>query len=74
MLCAIASYQLTEDTHPRLFFFTELDLENKVGIEASAVEKGIMPECDVIHSIVLPDRLGAVRTFDWDVGAWRVFC
>ena len=73
MFSPIARYQLAENTQPRLLLFTKLNLEGKVRVEAGTVEKGIVPECDVVDGVVFPDRLRAVRALDRNIGAWRVF-
>jgi hypothetical protein len=67
----IAGYQLVKDAHPRLLLFTKPNLEDEMRIEIGAVEKILMPEYDMVSSVVFPDRLRTVGTLDWDIGARR---
>ena len=53
----ITGYQVVGDTHHRLFILTRLNLKNKVGVETSAVEKVLVPKCDMVNGVVLPNRL-----------------
>ena len=73
MFSTITGYQFIGDTHLLLLPFTKLNLEDEMGVEAGVANEGVVPKCDVVDGVVLPDRLRTVRTFDWDVGAWRIF-
>lgn len=66
--------QLVGDTHGFLLPFAKLDFEDKTGVEASVVEKGLVVVRDVVSSVVLPNGLRAVRALDWDICTWGGFC
>lgn len=57
ILGVILHYRITGDTHHRLFILAELNLENEMGIEVSAVEKVLVPENNMVNCIVLPNYL-----------------
>ena len=65
----ISGYQFARDAHPCLLLHAELNLENEMWVKVSVVKQGLVPEHDVVNSIVFPDRFQAVRALDWDVGA-----
>ena len=67
------SYRFARDAHLYLPLFAQPNLENEMRIEIGAVKQALVPEQDVVDSIVFPNRLQAVRIFDWDIGAWRAF-
>ena len=66
----ITGCRLIRDPHPLLLLSAMLYVMDKRGVEAGAVEKVFVPLRDVVNSIVFPNGLRAVRTVDWDVGAW----
>jgi len=58
-----------EDSHPLLLLFLHLDIDHEGFVRVSRVEFG-MVSGDMIHCVVFPDSLLAVRAVDWDVRAW----
>jgi len=68
MFVSVAVREFRGDFHPLLLLFLDLDIKNKMSVEVTRIEPGVVGD-DVVHCIVFPDGFLAVRAVDWDVRA-----
>lgn len=70
----IVGHQFVGDPDLARLLFTKLSIENKLRIEVTAFQKGLVPKRDVADGIVFPNRLRAMGACNWNVRARGAFC
>ena len=68
MFVSIGICECGEDSHPPLFLFLYLDIDHKAFVGVGHIESGMVGG-DMIHCVVFPNSLLAVRAVNWDVRA-----